>query len=272
MKISALSAIYEKDNAAFVRQALDSIFNQTYLPSEMILVKDGALTPEIEKVLSEYEKKYPILKIISLPTNQGSGVARYEGLKHCQNELIALMDMDDISKPDRFARQIQVFKKYPDCDVVGAWIDEFVNNINNLVSTRKVPETNNEIRLFAKSRCPINNPVVMFKKSAFLAVGGYESFMNLFEDYYLWVRMLLNKSVFYNIQESLLFFRISPDLYKRRGGWKYAIVEFRFQKKLLNLKFITFSRFLKNILIRIPVRLIPNRLRAMIYNKLLRKK
>ena len=67
------------------------------------------------------------------------------------------MDMDDISKPDRFARQIEIFNKYPDCDVVGAWIDEFSNNINNIASTRKVPETNNEIRLFAKNRNPINN-------------------------------------------------------------------------------------------------------------------
>ena len=127
------------------------------------------------------------------------------------------MDTDDIAMPERFEKQLAVFKKYPDIDVVGAWINEFEDNVSNIKSVRKLPELPDDIRQFAKRRNPINHPVVMFRKSAVLAAGGYRHFP-LFEDYYLWIRMLMNGAKFYNIQESLLYFRFSPEMFKRRGG------------------------------------------------------
>ncbi|MEG2790752.1 MAG: amylovoran biosynthesis protein AmsE, partial [Odoribacter sp.] len=93
----------------------------------------------------------------------------------------------------------------------------------------------------------------------------------LFEDYYLWVRMLLNGACFYNIPESLLYFRFSSDMFKRRGGWKYAMDEFKFQQKLLKLGFINYVCFLQNIGIRFISRIIPNSLRTILYKKILRK-
>lgn len=87
--------------------------------------------------------------------------------------------------------------------MVGAWIDEFEDDISDVKSVRKLPELPDDIRQFAKRRNPINHPVVMFRKSAVLAAGGYQHFP-LFEDYYLWIRMLMNGAKFYNIQESLL--------------------------------------------------------------------
>ena len=140
-----------------------------------------------------------------------------EGLKHCSYDLVARMDTDDVAKPDRFEKQLKVFQLYPDIDVVGAWIDEFEGTLNQVVSVRKVPEKHEEIAEYARKRCPINHPVVIFRKSAVLTAGGYLHFP-LFEDYYLWVRMLMNGARFYNIQESLLLFRFSADMFKRRGG------------------------------------------------------
>jgi hypothetical protein len=110
----------------------------------------------------------------------------------------------------------------------------------------------------------------MFKKSAVIAAGGYKHF-SLFEDYYLWVRMLMNGAKFYNIQESLLFFRFSPDMFKRRGGWKYAIDEFRFQKKIRKIGFISSIDFIRNVSIRFMTRIVPNFLRIFLYKTLLRK-
>ena len=138
------------------------------------------------------------------------------------------MDTDDIAKPDRFEKQLAIFLEHPEIDVVGAWIDEFEGEVSNVLSMRKVPEQHENILRFAKGRCPVNHPVVMFRKSAVLKAGGYKHFP-LFEDYYLWVRMLMNGARFYNIQESLLFFRFSPDMFRRRGGWRYAVTEVRLQ-------------------------------------------
>lgn len=267
-KFSVLLSLYFKENPTFLRQSLDSILNQTLLPDEIVLVKDGRLTKELDEIVEEYSIKYNI-KIIPLSCNQGLGKALNIELKHCSNHLVARMDTDDISKQNRFEKQIEIFKRYPDVDICSAWIDEFENNIENILSTRKLPKSHVDIKMYAKKRCPINHPVAMFRKNAVLAAGGYQHFP-LFEDYYLWIRMLMNGSKFYNIQESLLLFRLSPEMFKRRGGWKYAMDELRFQQMLKQIHFISTSEFIRNIVIRFLMRIAPNSWRAFIYKKILR--
>lgn len=269
MRFSVLLSVYYKESYFAFCKSLDSIFTQTTCPDEVILVEDGPLGSELNDIISEYSAKYPTLKIIPLPTNQGLGKALNEGLKHCSYDIVARMDTDDIAKPDRFEKQLAIFEKYSDIDVVGAWIDEFEDDISEVKSVRKLPELPDDIRQFAKRRNPINHPVVMFRKSAVLAAGGYQHFP-LFEDYYLWIRMLMNGAKFYNIQESLLYFRFSPEMFKRRGGWKYMINELHFLQIMRQMHFISFSQFMQNLFVRFSIRLIPNSLRAIIYTKLIR--
>jgi len=269
MRFSVLLSVYYKESYSAFCKSLDSIFTQTTCPDEVILVEDGLLGSDLNDIISEYSAKYPTLKIIPLPTNQGLGKALNEGLKYCSYDIVARMDTDDIAKPDRFEKQLAVFEKYSDIDVVGAWIDEFEDDISDVKSVRKLPELPDDIRQFAKRRNPINHPVVMFRKSAVLAAGGYQHFP-LFEDYYLWIRMLMNGAKFYNIQESLLYFRFSPEMFKRRGGWRYVISELHFLQKMRQMHFISFSEFMQNLFVRFSIRLIPNSLRAIIYTKLIR--
>ena len=267
---SVLLSLYVKEQPSYLIQSLDSLFSQTLLPSEIILVKDGPLTEELDTIVSDYERRYPILKVVALAQNQGLGRALNEGLKHCSYDLVARMDTDDIAKPNRFEKQVRVFNEHPEIDICSAWIDEFEGDLTHIISTRKLPETHNEIARYAQVRCPINHPVVMFRKKAVLEAGGYQHFP-LFEDYYLWIRMLVNGAKFYNIQESLLYFRFSPAMFKRRGGWKYAMDELHFQSLLRQKKFISWSTYIKNVVIRLVTRLMPNRLRAFVYKKMLRK-
>ncbi len=269
MSVSVLMSLYAKERPEYLRQSLDSIFNQTYIPDEVVLVKDGPLTASLDKVVEEYCRIFPVLKVVSLIENQGLGKALNEGLKHCSYDLVARMDTDDVAKPERFEKQLAVFHFHPEIDVVGAWIDEFEGSIDNVISVRKLPERHEEILKFARKRNPLNHPVVMFRKEAVLKVGGYQHFP-LFEDYHLWVRMLLNGACFYNIPESLLYFRFSPDMFKRRGGWKYATDEFKFQRKLLSIKFITYQRFFQNVSVRFVARIVPNKIRALLYKRVLR--
>lgn len=269
MQFSVLLSLYYKENSEYLRQSLDSIFNQTLKPDEVVLVEDGPLTTELYNIINEYIKRFPIIKIVPLARNSGLGNALKEGLKYCTNDIIARMDTDDISKPDRFQKQISFLDKHPEIDVVGAWIDEFINDISNVVSIRKLPETNDEIYDFGKKRNPINHPVVMFRKKAVEAAGGYLPFY-LFEDYYLWVRMLLNGSRFYNIQESLLYFRSSHEMFYRRGGIKYAYVECKFYLTLFRLGYINIAETIINISIRFFTRILPNKVRRWIYKNIIR--
>lgn len=265
---SVLLSIYRKEKTNHLIQALKSIAEQTLPPDEIILVEDGPLTHELNEVIAKCQSIYPRLKIISLPYNQGLGKALNEGLEHCSYDLVARMDTDDISKPDRFEKQIKVFQKYPEIDICSAWIEEFENTTENILSIRKLPEYHEDILKYAKHRCPINHPVVMYRKSAVLKAGGYQGFP---EDYRLWINMLMTGAKFYNIQQSLLYFRFSHDMVKRRGGWKYAIADAKSQWDFYKIGFIGFPTFIYNISVRITVRLTPNCIRTFIYKKLLRK-
>ena len=269
-KFSVLLSVYYKEKPRYLYDSLKSIFEQNLPPDEVVLVKDGPLTEELDAVIEQFCTGYSIIKVISLPENRGTALALNKGLDYCSHELIARMDSDDIAKPERFKKQLEVFKNNPDIDVVSAWIDEFEKDATNVVSTKKIPEYHEEIVRFARERDPVNHPVVMFKKQSVLDAGGYFH-LSLIEDYYLWVRMILNGAKFYNIQESLLLFRSSLAMFRRRGGYKYAMNEFRLEKKFLQLKFISYGEFLRNVSIRFVVRIIPNRLRAFLYKKLLRR-
>ncbi|MBR1775009.1 MAG: glycosyltransferase [Bacteroidales bacterium] len=269
MQFSVLMSVYYKEQSGFLCQALNSVFNQTLRTDEVVLVKDGPLTKELDDAIEKYQEQYPELKVIKLAKNGGLGKALNEGLKHCSFDIVARMDTDDISKPDRFEKQIKFLEQHPEIDVVSSWIDEFENNINNVKSTKKLPEKHTDIYKFGKKKCPVNHPTVVFRKHAVENVGSYLHFP-LFEDYYLWVRLLQNGAKFYNIQESLLYFRLSPNMFKRRGGIKYGLDEIRLQNKFFSMGFINLPTYIYNVIIRFTTRIIPNKLRECIYLKLLR--
>lgn len=266
---SVLMSLYSKEHPEYLRESLESVFHQTLIPDEVVLVEDGPLTPDLYSILNEYEKRYPQFKRVPLAINGGLGKALNEGLRHCSYGLVARMDTDDVSKPDRFEKQLAVFEKYPQAEVVSSWIDEFEQNVDNIISTRRLPEFPFEIAKYAKKRCPVNHPVAMFKKESVLFAGGYRHFP-LFEDYYLWVRLLMNGAKFYNVQESLLLFRTSPDMYKRRGGLKHGITEIMFQNHIRKIGFIPWWIFIQNITTRFIVRILPNSIRTFIYSNYLR--
>lgn len=269
-KYSVLISVYNKEKAVFLDAAMQSIFEQTIQPNEVVLVRDGPLTDLLDAVILKYCVMYPnILKVVALPQNVGLGDALNRGLQECSYELVARMDSDDICKYERFAKQLDVFDKYPDLSVVGSWVDEFIDIPKNIVSQRKLPETNEELIVFSRSRNPLNHPSVMFKKRDIQEAGGYQPFY-LFEDYYLWARLIIHGGKLYNIQESLLYFRRNPQMIARRGGWKYAKSEYRLMKNFYQIGMFGYATFIKNLFIRFPVRFMPIQLRTLLYNKVLR--
>ena len=247
---------------------MQSIYDeQTLKADEIVLVQDGVLTEKLNTAITIWSKKLGhIFKIIPLEKNVGLGEALNIGLEHCQNELVARMDTDDIALPDRFEKQLEVFKTN-DIDVCSSWVSEFDNNENKIISYRKLPEFHEEIIPFAKKRNPINHPTVMYKKSSVENAGGYKK-MIWFEDYYLWDRMILIGAKFYNIQEPLVNMRAGYAQLERRSGLKYAMSEITFQKELLNIGFINHYEFLINISIRFIARVLPKSMVKSIYKKL----
>ena len=272
---SVLMSVYIKENPKYFDRALQSITDDQILkPNQIVLVKDGPLTNELEKIIEKWSEKYKnLFKIIPLEKNMGLGEALRIGIENCSYNLIARMDTDDIAKPERFQEQIKIFKNN-EVDLVGSWIDEFweIDNKIKIQKIRKVPEKDKEIKEKLKFLNSFNHPTVMYRKNEVLKAGSYSEKYHLMEDYYLWVRMAMNSCKFYNIQKSLLFFRTTPDTYKRRGGIRFIKVDILFQTELLRSGFINIFEYLRNLFVRISFRIIPWQVRELLQKKLLRKK
>jgi len=270
MNFTVLLSVYAKESPDFLLLALDSIWkNQSLRPTQIVLVKDGPLTNDLNDVIDIYKKKSP-LKVISLEKNVGLGKALNIGLEKCDHDLVARMDTDDISLPDRFKIQIAEFKKDNKLSVVGGQVSEFKNNPLDIRSEKKVPLDSHLILEFAKKRNPLNHPSVMFRKNDIISVGSYQH-CPYFEDYFLWCRLLKKGFKIKNVNNILLYFRIGNDMIGRRIGWSYVRKEINFFKNILELKFINRIQFLMLILIRIPFRLLPKKVLGFLYLKLLRK-
>ena len=266
---SVLMSVYKKENPEYLKTAIDSMLNQSVATNDFVLVCDGPLTDSLDEVISNFEKTNPgLFNVVRLPENKGLALALNEGITHCKNEIVARMDSDDFSKPDRIEKQLKAMDE-TGADIVGSNIFEFNGDITRLTGERNLPETDEEIREFAKSRSPFNHPSVVYKKSKVELVGGYGKF-DYFEDYYLWVTLLQNGCKGYNVQEALVLMRAGDDLYLRRGGKAYANCVMAFEKHLLSIGYISRFTYLKQTSARVLIAIAPNKFREKVYKKKLR--
>lgn len=269
-KYSVLMSVYEKEKPEYLRQSIESILAQTVAADEFVIVCDGPLNAELDGVISEYVSDYgSFFKIIRQKENRGLGNALNAGLQYCSNNLVARMDSDDISMPDRMERQLAVFAK-KDVDIVSGSVAEFLESTDNVVTRRVLPDNSKEIRKFAKRRNPFNHPAVMYKKESVIKAGGYEDFL-LFEDYHLWIRMLCMGCEGYNIPEDILYMRSGTSLYGRRGGISYAKQIIRFRWYMLRCGYVGIGDFIVSSIGHSLIALLPNGVRKMFYERVLRK-
>jgi glycosyltransferase involved in cell wall biosynthesis len=272
MDFSVSMSVYEKDDPQYLSIAMESVFEQTVKPTEVVLVVDGPVPETTSQIIETMLSTYKNLKVSHLEKNMGHGWSRRIGLKNCNCELVAIMDSDDICVPNRFEKELQCFENDKDLSVVGGYIGEFEGDVKNIIGIRKVPLDDHEIKQYLKLRCPFNQMSVMFRKSHVNNVGGYQDW-HCEEDYYLWIRMALAGCKFKNLPENLVFVRMNQDSYMRRGGLRYFKSEAALQMYMYENKVIGFFRLLINVLIRFIVQvLMPNRLRKWIFKKWFRAK
>ena len=215
-------SVYKKDDPSFLATAIESMLKQTVLCEQFVIVEDGPLPENLQKVIEEYASKQPeLFTVVKLSENMGLGRALDKGLEVCRNDLVARMDADDISLPSRCEKLLDLFDKTPKLGLAGTSIDEFYDNPQNIVSSRKVPCDYNSICKFMRRRSPFNHPTVMFKKSEVNRCGGYGK-MKRKQDFDLFARMLNMDCYALNLDESLLLFRSNRDNYKRRRSWEYC--------------------------------------------------
>ena len=218
---SVLMTTYKGETPGNLDNSLRSILiDQSLIPSQVVVVEDGALTDELESVIVKYETDFKdVLQVIRCKINQGQSKASAEGLKYISNEVFARMDSDDVSTPTRFERQYSYLTNHPEIGVVGGWIAEFDDNPEKPQFVRKVKENHDDIVKEFKRRMPLNNVTVMMRKKDVIEAGGYgRNTVN--EDYSLYAHMWVNGTVFHNLQEVLVNVRVGNNMLGRRTDFR----------------------------------------------------
>lgn len=241
VKYSILQAVYKNDNPVYLDECFKSIKEQTYQPQEIILVKDGFVPEEIEDVLKKWEKDLP-LTIVGYEANKGLAHALNYGMGFIKTEYTARMDSDDICYFDRFEKQLKVFENRNDLEICGTGILEFYDGKDNkrINKIRFYPETIDAKSKLLYRGTPLGHPTIMIK-TELLQKYKYSERTSMNEDIDLWFRLIMDNHSIYNIQEPLLYFRITDGTFKRRSI-KKAFNEYKiytmYLKKLFGISFL----------------------------------
>lgn len=270
MSFSVIISIYNGEKPLAFKLCLDSLLLQSLKPSEIIIVKDGYLKDSLENAIIDFRSNLDEkikLKLIQLEVASGGAwKSRRVGVCNAEFDLIAIVDSDDINHRNRFKNQISVFRQYPKIDVVGSNISEFIIDPSLIESNRIVPENHIDIQKYAKTKNPINHNTLMYKRDIVLLSGNYQENYG-FADYGLVVRLLLNGAQFYNIQENLVNMRIGNDMIGRRHGINYFKQEIKHFNMMRSLTYISYVEFLKIIILRFFLRILPKSILSYLYKK-----
>lgn len=265
-------SIYYKEQPEFFRAAIESMLHQTVPPTDFVIVCDGPLTEELDRVVEEFHTKFPkLFQIIRRKTNQGLGLALQEGLTYCKEELVARMDADDIAVKDRMEKQLHFLQQHPKISVVGGQIAEFEKVPDRIIRYRIVPETQSEILHKLKFSNPVNHVTVLFRKEHILSVGSYPHHPG-FEDYHLWTKLLSQGYLFHNIPDICCLVRADAHMLGRRKGFSYFKSTLKLENVLLSKKMISLWEYLVNVCIRFGgTVLLPPKLQQKLFSYFMRK-
>ncbi len=270
MPFSVLMSIYSKSRPDDLSACLESIAMQSLQPAEVVIIYDGPVATETDACVNDYASRLPI-KTIIFSENRGLGAALRDGIEHCENEIIARMDTDCVCCPGRFEKQHALITSHNDVSVIGGIIREHLEDqTERQVVERQLPESSSAIARWARYRNPLNHPTVMYRKQAVLEAGNYVP-IDLFEDYYLWARMLTAGFKFLNLPVVLVETTVDDAFFRRRAGWSYLCVELRLAQLLRRAGFHNLWDTLRFVVTRAPTRLMPRSALAWLYRYSLRK-
>lgn len=264
---SVLISMYWNDNLASVVRCTESIRGQIRKSNDVVIVLDGPVKPEVDEYITIHCHDW---NIVRLSENVGLGAALSIGLPQCKNTWVMRIDADDTCVADRSEQLIRklVGQDSDKIAAIGSYITE--KNLEtgeaNLIRYPLKYCVDGRVNYF---RDPIGHASAMINRDAVAKVGGYKSCM-YFEDTYLWLRLLKSGYCLVTVPEPLYEASVDSEFYYRRSGVKYALIEFKNFVKFYRKGLITSWSFLKNIVLRPIVRLLPKPVVKKIYKTFLR--
>lgn len=210
--ISIIMAVY--NCAPTLKEAMDSIIAQTYTNWEFIICDDCSTDNTLD-IVRKYEAKYPDkFKVIQNEQNSKLSYSLNHCLKYADGEFIARMDGDDISRPDRFEKQVKYLREHPEVDLVSTLVQRFEGE--NLADIIKKPEFPD--RYTQHKEVAFNHATIMTYKYVYDKCDGYTVSKRTVraQDYDLWFRFFYHDFKGVNMQEPLYLMREDMNAIKRR--------------------------------------------------------
>jgi glycosyltransferase involved in cell wall biosynthesis len=203
-KVTVLMAVYNGER--YLREAIDSILHQTFQDFELTIVNDGSVDRTAE-IISSYND--PRIQLIHNDRNLGLTKSLNKGLKLARGQFVARQDADDISEPERLAKQVDFLEAHPDIALLGTFYQE-IDDLGKKVSEHTLPCDCTKIRWDLLFYTPFVHSSVMFRKSIVIEkIGLYNENFSYAQDYDYWCRIALSLKVA-NLSVCLLRYRLNP--------------------------------------------------------------
>lgn len=198
-EITVLMPVYNAEQ--FLREAMDSILNQSFRDFEFLIIDDGSTDASIS-MIQQYQD--PRIRLIRNEKNMGISPTLNRGIELASSDLIARMDADDISYPNRLQKQYDYMRSHPDCALLSTWA-RVITYDKKFVRMEKY--RSNFYYYNLTFECWMYHPTVMFRRKPVMDVGMYS--MPFSEDYDLFWK-LSTKYEIGNLAEPLVDYRLSP--------------------------------------------------------------
>lgn len=266
--VSVLLSTYSGELAAHLAAALESLYAQSLPPAQIVLVIDGPVDRGQEQVIASFSARSGDIAfdVVRLPVCGGLARALNRGVESCRFDLIARMDSDDITPPERISKQFEFLQHHAEVDVLAGWQAEFEGTDHSIVrSVKETPAGHNEIARALKWRNVISHPTIILRKQKLLAVGGYDQDVGLLEDYDLHMRLIHAGARYAALQEPMVYVRVSPKQRARRGGWRYVMNEWVFRYRCYRRGNMTLWDFLITSAVNTVFRLLPSFVKDPLY-------
>lgn len=266
---AVLMALYRGDRVELFEAAVHSVFANTLPPNQFLIVVDGPIPANLTASLQILETRYPLIELVHLPENKGLANALNIGLQLVKFAWVLRADADDVNLPERFATLATVCEENPKVQLVGSAILEVDEDAQPL-AIREPPCSQEEIHQFAKTRNPFNHMTVAYRLDVALDCGGYPN-IYLKEDYGLWCLFLAKGYTMMNIKTILVHATAGMNMFRRRGGFRYAKSEWQMQFLMVQCGLKNHAQAILDGIVRSGFFLIPSSLRGLIYLTFLRK-
>lgn len=265
-KIAFIITVYKNDRLEFFKQAIESIINQDYGFDNIniYLGIDGELPADIQKFIESFSTYF--YKVLQNETNKGLAFTLNRLVNVLEDEVYVFrMDSDDICRSDRVSKQLDSFEKDVELMIIGSDLIE-INELGQELRNKKMPTKMNEIIKFSIARNPFNHPTVAMRKEFFNIVGKYNEEFLKSQDYELWGRALIRGLKATNINEPLLYFRVTSDYMNKRNAFINYVNEFKVSMKLMN-HFKMYGEFPK-VVAKLLIRIMPPFIGKIVYKKI----